>query len=439
MSPRAATLGLLALWLAVAVAAAAEPAVARPWLGRLWLIQGAALAVALAFDARAVRRLPAPTAGREVAGTLPLGVWIPVRLRLDNASDAGLDFQVFDHHPVEADVEGLPRHVHLPPGGWSEVEYRLRPRRRGPAAFAPAELLLRSPLGLWDRRLRVGDDEPVRVLPNFRPLLGYTLLAVEDRLADLGIRLHPRRGEGTEFRELREYRHGDSSRHVDWKATSRRRKLITRDYQEERNQQVVMMIDRGRRMRSREAGLSHFDHVLTAVLLLTYAAARQGDAVGLSTFGGEARWLPPVKGRAATAAVLDAVHDLETSAEVPDYLAATTHLQARLRRRALVLVLTNLRDEDASELLPALALLRRRHLVVVASLRERVLGETLAGEVATFHDAVTVAACHHYLEARERAHEQLRSLGILTLDVEPERLPIAAVNRYLEIKRSGVL
>ena len=114
-------------------------------------------------------------------------------------------------------------------------------------------------------------------------------------------------------------------------------------------------------------------------------------------------------------------------------------LQARLRRRALVLVLTNLRDEDAGELLPALALLRRRHLVVLASLRERALGETLAAEVADFRDALAVAACHHYLEARERAHEQLRAAGVLTLDVEPERLPIAAVNRYLEVKRSGLL
>jgi uncharacterized protein (DUF58 family) len=439
LSPTAATLRHLALWLAVGLAAAAWPPPGRAWMGRLWLVHGAALAVALAFDARAVRRLPPPAARREVAATLPLGVWVPVRLRLDNASDAALDLEVFDHHPVDADAKGLPRRLRLPPGGWSELEYRLRPRERGPAAFAPAEALVRSPLGLWERRLRVGEGEPVRVLPNFRPLLGYTLMAVEDRLADLGIRLHPRRGEGTEFRELREYRQGDSPRHVDWKATARRQKLTTRDYQDERNQQVVMLIDCGRRMRAREEGVSHFDHVLTAVLLLTYAAARQGDAVGLATLGGEARWLAPVKGRAATAAVLTAVHDLATYAEAPDYVAAAAALQARLRRRALVMVLTNLRDEDAGELIPALALLRRRHLVVLASLRERALGEALAGEVRGFREALTAAACHHYLEARERAHEQVRALGVLTLDVEPERLPIAAVNRYLEVKRSGLL
>jgi uncharacterized protein (DUF58 family) len=439
VSPSAATLRHLALWLAVGLAAAAWPPPGRAWMGRLWLAHGAALAVALAADARAVRRLPPPAARREVAPTLPLGVWAPVRLRLDNESDAALDLEVFDHHPVEADAEGLPRRVHLAPGGWTELEYRLRPRERGPAAFAPAEALLRSPLGLWRRRLRLGAGEPVRVLPNFRPLLGYALMAIEDRLGDLGIRLQPRRGEGTEFRELREYRPGDSPRRIDWKATARRQKLTTREFQDERNQQVVMLIDCGRRMRAREAGLAHFDHVLTAVLLLTYAAARQGDAVGLATFGGEARWLAPVKGKAATAAVLTAVHDLRTSAESPDYLAAAAHLQARLRRRALVLVLTNLRDEDAGELLPALALLRRRHLVVLASLRERALGETLAAEVADFRDALAVAACHHYLEARERAHEQLRAAGVLTLDVEPERLPIAAVNRYLEVKRSGLL
>jgi uncharacterized protein (DUF58 family) len=434
VTPGAAALRHLALWLAVGLAAAAWPL-----LGRVWLVHGAALAVALLVDARGARRLPPPAARRQVAATLPLGVWVPVRLRLDNPSDVPLDLEVFDHHPAHADAEGLPRRLRLAPGGWSELAYRLRPRARGTAAFAPAEVLLRSPLGLWERRVRVGGGGSVRVLPNFRPLVGYTLLAVENRLGDLGIRLLPRRGEGTEFRELREYRPGDSPRHIDWKATARRQKLTTRDYQDERNQQVVLMIDCGRRMRAEEAGVSHFDHVLTAALLLAYAAARQGDAVGLATFGGEARWLGPVKGRAATAAVLAAIYDLTTSGEPPDYLGAAVRTAARLRRRALVLVLTNLRDEDAGEILPALALLRQRHLVVLASLRERALGELLAAGVATLRDAVGVAACHRYLEARDRAHEQLRGSGILTLDVEPERLPVAAVNRYLQIKRSGLL
>jgi uncharacterized protein (DUF58 family) len=432
--PTRRLLFLAALWLVLALAAAA-------WapLDLAWRAGGAVLLAMVLADAWAVRRAELPEASRGVPTTLPLGAWTRVRLRLANPGKRPAPVEVFDHHPAEAEAQGLPRALVLPAGGWAEVEYQLRPRRRGDAAFGPIETLLRSPLGLWHRRLSLGEPQAVRVLPNFRPLVGYALLAVEDRLADLGIRLHARRGEGKEFRELREYRQGDSPRQIDWNATSRRQRLVTRDYQEERNQQMALVVDCGRRMRAQDGDLSHFDHVLNAALLLAYAAARHGDAVSLQTFSGEPRWVPPAKGKAATTAVLSAVYDLEASMEPPDYLAAATRLAARVRRRALVVLLTNLRDEDASELLPALALLRQRHLVLVASLRETVLSETLAAPPEGFREALLAGACRHYLEARQRAHDQVRGLGVLTVDVEPASLPIALVNRYLEIKRSGLL
>ena len=102
----------------------------------------------------------------------------------------------------------------------------------------------------------------------------------------VGAHLRRRRGEGTEFQQLREYRLGDSLRQIDWKATQRARKLISRDYQDERNQQVMLLVDTGRRMLARDDGLSHFDHVLNAALLVAYIALRQGDVVGLLAAAG---------------------------------------------------------------------------------------------------------------------------------------------------------
>ena len=157
----------------------------------------------------------------------------------------------------------------------------------------------------------------------------FAALASGHRLPQLGIHHQRRRGEGSEFHQLRDYRPGDSLRQVDWKATARCRRLISRDYQDEQDQQVVCLLDCGRRMRSLDGRLSHFDHTLTALLLLAYVALRQGDAVGLLTFAGPERWVPPRKTRGTLDRLMAAVHDLEPGLEPTDYLAAA---QAALSR-----------------------------------------------------------------------------------------------------------
>jgi uncharacterized protein (DUF58 family) len=307
------------------------------------------------------------------------------------------------------------------------------------APFGTVEVWRGSTLDLLRRRHRIGAGEQVRVLPNFRPILVQGLAGLEQRIAESGMHLQRRRGEGLEFQELRDYRDGDGQRLVDWKATARRGKLISRQYQDERNQQIVLLLDCGRRMHAREGDLTHFDHVLNAALLLSYVAVRQGDAVGLQAFAGERRWLAPAHGVGAVNRMLDALHDLQTTNESPDYSAAAAGLMERLRRRALVLLLTNLRDEDAGELMPAVLALRRRHLVLVASLRELALGRLRDQPVSDHRSALEVTAAHHYLAARHQAHAAVRSAGALILDVEATSLPLALVARYLDIKRAGQL
>ncbi len=320
-----------------------------------------------------------------------------------------------------------------------EIHYRIRALRRADHPFGRVELLALSPSGLWRRRLWAGEAKPVRVLPNFEPVARYALLALADRLGQMGIRFQRRRGEGLEFRELREYRQGDSLRQIDWKATARWQKAISRQYEEERNQQIVLLLDCGRRLRAQDGDLSHFDHSLNAALLLAWVALRQGDLVGLATMGGIDRHLPAVKGRGGLAALVGTVYDLEPTLEPADYQAAAAALLARQRRRALVVVLTNLHDEDSDELQPALRLLCARHLVLLASLREQSLREVTAQAPETFDQAIEIAATHGYLAARQKAHEKVKGQGALLLDVEPDRLAIEVVNRYLEIKRGGQL
>ncbi|HEX2223312.1 MAG TPA: DUF58 domain-containing protein [Thermoanaerobaculia bacterium] len=435
MRPGKGLLRLLGGWTALGLAASIWPALLL-WV---WVGAGVALAAVAALSWNGVRRRTPPRIERRLAPSLPLGVFTPVRLHLTNAEARPVEIEVFDGHPPHAETEGLPRRLTIPGRGWAEIEYRLRANRRGDHEFGAAEVLLHTPGDLWRRRVAAGEPQAVRVYPNFQAVAHYALFALADQLGQIGIRTQQRRGEGQEFQELREYRSGDSIRRIDWKATARRQKLISRQYQDEKNQQVVCLVDCGRRMHASDGALTHFDHVLNTVLLLSYVALRQGDAVGVMTFSGERRWLPPVKGSVGLQAILRLTYDLETSTQPSDFLEAATALMSKQKRRALVILISNLRDEDSEEIVPALRLLRTRNLVLLASLRETVLRDSLEQSPAGLHDALRTAAVHRYLAAREKVFDKLHLGNILTLDVEPEALPMRIVNRYLDIKRSGML
>ncbi len=426
------------LWLGSALLAAGLAASIYDAQG-LWFAAAALVTAAALVDAVMALRLPVPELARRVPHALALGVRTEVSLRILNRATRHIRLEIHDHHPASLQAEGLPRAVALGAGGWTELRYQVRAVARGEARFGRAEARLASPLALWQVTRRAGEETPVRVYPNFQALARYTLLATDNRLSQIGVLQVRRRGEGTEFHQLREYREGDPQRAIDWKATARTGRLIAREYEEDKDQRVLVVIDCGRRMASKDAELSHFDHTLNAALLLGHVALRQGDAVGMLTMGGVQRYLEPRKSVAAVHAMLNRAYDLEPTLAVPDYDLAAREVMRHMRRRALVILLTNLRDEDDQTLLPALRLLATRHLVVLASLREAILGRALSARVDSFDRALTHAAAADYLALRERVFRRISAAGVMALDVEPERLPIALVNRYLELKREGRL
>jgi len=430
--PAALLIALIACW---GLAGLAVPFLGWPlWH---WQLAGAALAVLAALDAWRLRARPTPEVAREVPEALPLGIEREVALSFESRVRQRLE--VFDLHPGGWPASGMPRRLALAPMSATRIAYRLRPNARGDAFFDGVQLRLRSPLALWRQSRVAGVPQRVRVYPNFAPLTRFALFSAEQASRLVGAHLKRRRGEGTDFHQMREYRVGDSLRQIDWKATARSRKLVSREYQDEKNQQLVMLIDTGRRMMAREDALGHFDHVLNAALVVSYLALRQGDGVGLLADGGDSRWVAPQRGMAAIDTLLRASYDLQPRAVATDYLAAATELSLRQRRRSLVMLVTNVRDEDIEDLLAAVRLLQRRHLVCVASLREKSLDEALDGEVRDLQGAIQAGAVARYLEQRTAAHDALRSHRVMVLDVSSDELPAALVERYLAVKRDGVL
>ncbi|MBB5192907.1 uncharacterized protein (DUF58 family) [Silvimonas terrae] len=430
--------------LVLLVALLAALSLPLPWLiadDLAFALSGAALLgvlLASLVDLARLRRISAPRLERQTAGTWPHGRWQQVVLRF-SAAQTGLKLSVFDHYPADCQLRGLPQALTLQPGHWQELVYEVNPGRRGDHDFGQADVRVEGPQGLWQRRFWCGEPQQVRVYPDYARVAGYALLAADQGLQRSGVIQKRQRGEGTDFHQLREYRAGDAMRAVDWKATARSGRVISRDYQEERDQQLVLLLDCGRRMNAQDEGLAHFDHALNAAIVLAWAAQRQGDAVGLLTFAGPTRWLPPKRQGTDLSVLLNTIYDLQPTLQPSDYLAAAEQLMHRVPRRALVVLITNLRDEDSETLLPAIQLLRTRHQVMCASLREHVLDDLHTRPVETLDDALVYAAGQEYLGLRKVHFSRLRANRVDALDVTPRQLPLHLVNHYLALKRSGKL
>lgn len=411
------------------------------WPPALTLWYGAALALLLlaVLDAWAGWRVPALRLERQLAGVWAVDNWHPVHLTVHNDEQRRLRLCIMDDYPTRWALEGLPLQLQLDAGAWISCEYRLHPCERGDAHFGPAWVRVASPLGLWWMAHRLGPEHDIKVFPDFSQLLGASLQASDRRTPVAGALRRRRRGEGTDFRQLREYRQGDSLRAIDWKATARQLKPISREYQEERDQQVVFLLDAGRRMLARDGDMAHFDHALHAVLTLAFVAQKQGDAVGLLTFGAESRWLSPLKGRTGLDRLLAGIYDVQAQEVAPDYTQAAQDLLRRLHKRAFVVLITNVRDEDDTAMRTAVELLSRKHLVLCASLRERALDEALLQPVHTFQQALRTASSALYLRQRREAIRRLHLRPGHLIDIQPQELSRALIDRYLDIKESGQL
>jgi uncharacterized protein (DUF58 family) len=383
---------------------------------------------------------------RQMPTAFAIGVERPIRLSI--AAQGSIDWraQLHDHADSSLLVAGLPRELTVAAGRVTELEYTVTPTLRGEIDFLPADIRVRSRFGLLELLTRIGNTQSRRVYPDFAQVARYAWLAGDRRLAEIGIKTFQQRGEGTDFKQLSEYRTGDAVRHIDWKATQRFEKPIVRQFQNERDQCVMLMIDCGRRMRADDRnsaiGTAHFDQVLNAAMLLTYVALKQGDAVGAMTFGtplGAERWIAPRKGAITLNALMGELFDVQPTPTHSDYLAAAQAFMRRQRKRALVILITNFRDEDSNELGQALTLLRSRHLVMTASLREGVVRELAEQPLTSSDSALDTASAHLYEQARRSAFNRIAARDSLMVDAEPQRLGVELVNRYHAVKRAGMI
>lgn len=388
-------------------------------------------------DAWRVYRMPAPSCQRSVAHTLSLGRSSEVTLSFSHRYATGVQLECFDHLPDSFQTEQLPYSVTLQAGHISSSHYRLTPQLRGHFTIRGCAVRLLSPMRLWTAQHFLKENSVVRVFPDFARVQSGQLQASEHWLSQLGVQQQQRRGSGLEFHQLREFRTDDSLKQIDWKATARKRTPIAREYQDERDQQIIFLLDCGRSMRSQDGTLSHLDHALNACLLLAYNALRQGDAVGLQTFAGHQRIIAARKGQAQMAVLLNNLYDIQATQNSADYSAIVQQLLATQKRRALVIVVSSLADEADSDLTLALQLLKRHHRTLLVSLREEVLDHLREQPVQNYQQALLYCGGIDYMQTRQRNQQKLLSQGVDLLDVRPSQLTAKLISHYLKMKKSG--
>lgn len=381
---------------------------------------------------------------RHLPHAFAIGVPVTVQVSLDNQGGTRRLGRYQEYADPALVMPRLPLTFDVGPRRRELLDIEVTPTARGLQRFDLAQVRLRSRFGFLDLDIRIGTSESRRVFPNFEEQARFAWLAGDRRVQSAGLKSVQRRGSGTDFDQLVDYRAGDPIRHIDWKATEKHDRPIVRKFQDERDQDVIILLDCGRLMRADDTqhgiGATHFDQCLNALMLLAFVALSHGDAVGAMTFGaaaGAQKRFAPRKGKQTFNALMAALADVEATATFSDYEQIAAECLSQRRKRGLVVMITNSRSEDAPQLGAALALLRTRHMVILANLREEVVA--LIGEQAlTVPDsALECAAALEYAHSRDRLLNRLANNGVRTIDCEPRRLGVELVNRYRALKRAG--
>ncbi len=398
--------------------------------------------VAFLVDALLAPDVAALGIEREPPPAFSVGRPLPIRYRWTNRSARRARLSLRESFPAPLFTGPTPiRNVEIPAGGSVTEWVTLTPLRRGEGSGGTIWIKARGPLGLADvRALRV---QPWTALV-FPDLTAGALRALPTRIQrrrEAGLRNVRHLGEGRVFETLKEWVPGDDTRSIDWKATARRGKVMARRYEDERRQQVLILLDAGRMLTAEIDGRARLESAVDAALLLAYSAVEHDDDVGLLVFADTIQaYLPPRRGRRALKAFVEALARTEGKLVEPDYPGAFAFLAAHNRKRALTVLFTDVIDRTASDaVLAQVATLRPRHLPLAVTLRDPAMERTALAHAVTAADAFRRAAAEELLGARAEALAQMRGRGVLTLDVPPAQAAKAVVEQYDRLKRRGLL
>jgi len=430
--------GALLLLMAAPIIAAGAWAPPLEWVAGLYVLLVLALLILDYLAAGDVQRFEL---SRRHDSKLSLGAENPIHVSVRNRSRRATTIWLRDEPPDAFEIETRVLAGSAPARGvWQEL-YHVRPLRRGDYQFGDLNLRWQGPLGLSVRQACIEASEPVKVYPNLLDVRRYDLLLRRNRLQEMGLRHTRMFGEGTEFERLREYLPDDEFRRIEWKATARRNRPVTIEYQTERSQNVIAVLDTGRMMQAPVAQIAKLDHVVNAALLLAYVATGKGDKVGLMTFADSVtHFSGPRQGRGQFYRMLETLYRVEAQPVEPNYRQALNYLALKQRKRALIVIFTDLSGGMSMQsLVSQVSMLARRSLPLVVTISDPDVYAAARQRPQHSLEAYQRAAAGRLLDQRRVALDKMRQQGVLTLDVPANQLSMSVINRYLELKGRTLL
>ncbi|GBE67992.1 membrane protein [Mycobacterium sp. MFM001] len=422
------------------------PITLSPWPATSFVLLLVLLAVAVAVDALWAASPRALRFSRSGPLSVRLGEQVNAGLLIHNGGRRRFRGQIRDAWPPSACAEPRVHTVDIAAG--QRVDTLLRPVRRGDQRSALVTARSIGPLGLAGRQRSQPVAGQVRVLPPF-----LSRKHLPSRLAKLreieGLSPTMTRGQGTEFDSLREYVVGDDVRSIDWRATARRADVVVRTWRPERDRRVVIVLDTGRTAAGRvgvdptagdPSGWPRLDWSMDAALLLAALASRAGDHVDFLAHDRVTR--AGLFGASRTellAKLVDVMAPLQPALVESDSAAMVSAVLRRARRRALVVLLTDLNATALEEgLLPVLPQLCAKHKVILAAVADPRVDQLAVGraDAAAVYDA---AAAERSRNDRRAIASRLRHAGVEVVDAPPSELAPALADQYLAMKATGRL
>jgi uncharacterized protein (DUF58 family) len=421
-------------------------------LGVLWLLPGrlgvyagvagiGALLLLVLVDWVLLPNKRAIVIERDAPGAVGIGDRADGTYTVRSAWPRALHVRLVDEMPAAVRGGVGVVNVDLPGRGTATLPFELSGMIRGLATLGRVGAQATTPLGVLASRATFARADTILVTPSVSNVRRFRLLAVQHRLHTAGVRVLRQRGESRAFAGLRDYAIGDDPRHIDWKATARRRNHMVREFTIEQSQTIFTLVESGRAMTQLAGEFSRLEHALSAALVLTDVAATSGDRVGAMVFDQDVRaFVPPSRGEAALRLVRNALIPVTATMSEPDYAGAFRYLATRQRRRALIVFFTDVIDERASRALVAhVTRSAARHLLVVVALRNDAVFEAAIPRGERDLALYTSAAAEELVAGRQAVLERMRRAGVTVLDVSPQAMAAAVVNKYLEIKSRGAL
>lgn len=372
---------------------------------------------------------------------LSLGADNPITIHLINRTNRPITVTVRDEYPDAFPSDTVYLSGTIPPHHTLIARYHVRPLQRGNYRFHDVNVRYQSALKLFVRQARYAATTDVKVYPNILEIRKYELMSRKGLLFEMGLRPTRILGMGGEFERLREYNPDDEFRRINWKATARCGKLIAAEYQTERSQYVLCVIDTGRLMGPPIGDLAKLDYAINAALLLSYVALLKGDHIGLLTFADRVQtYLAPRRGKTQFSQMLEALYHVQAQTVEADHARALSYLSMRHRRRSLIVLFTDLVTADTVQpLIANLIRLARHHLPLCVTMSDPNLTGLARKLVRHADDVYQRAVAEMLLDERQVVLDTLNRNGVLTLDVPADRLTVSIINMYLSLKTRGKL